>query len=94
VFEKHMGDPELVVEVLSPASRRVDRLLKCARYAEGGIGQYWIADPGDGGRPPSVQVYYLVDGEYRLTGEASGQQSLSVPGPVPVTINPAEVAVG
>jgi hypothetical protein len=53
--------------------------LKFARYAEGGIGQYWIADPGDGSRPPSVQVYDLVDGGYRLTGEASGRQSLRCP---------------
>lgn len=94
LFEKAIGDPELVVEVLSPSSARVDRLLKFARYAEGGIGHYWIADPGVPGRPPSVQVYDLVEGQYRLTGEVTGDERLPVTGPVSVTINPADLATG
>ena len=58
--------PTLVVEVLSPGSARIDRLLKFSRYAEGGIAQYWIVDP----RVPSIQVYDLVDGRmcWWLTG--------------------------
>ena len=59
-----------IVEALDPGgggcvpdSARIDRTLKFSRYAEGGIGQYWIVDP----RVPAVEVYDLVDGEYRLT---------------------------
>ncbi len=47
------GTPALVVEVLSPSTARIDRTLKFSRYAEGGIGQYWIVDPS----VPSIQVY-------------------------------------
>ena len=39
------GAPDLVVEVLSPSTARMDRLLKLNRYAEGGVGEYWLVDP-------------------------------------------------
>lgn len=39
--------------LLSPGTARFDRMIKFSRYAEGGIGQYWIVDPAI----PSVQVY-------------------------------------
>jgi Uma2 family endonuclease len=37
--------PELVIEVLSPGSERVDRVKKPPRYAEHGVPAYWILDP-------------------------------------------------
>jgi Uma2 family endonuclease len=37
--------PALVVEVLSPGSERIDRVLKPPRYAELGVPAYWLADP-------------------------------------------------
>jgi Uma2 family endonuclease len=36
--------PVLVVEVLSPSTRREDTLRKSAEYLDAGIGQYWIVD--------------------------------------------------
>ena len=39
------GAPDLVVEVLSPASRRRDTLLKRRLYARYGVAHYWLADP-------------------------------------------------
>ncbi len=39
------GRPELAVEVLSPSSRGVDRLLKFERYQRAGTPAYWIVDP-------------------------------------------------
>ncbi|QJD84420.1 Uma2 family endonuclease [Cohnella herbarum] len=39
------GVPDLVVEVLSPSSRKKDRLRKLKIYAEHGIPEYWIIDP-------------------------------------------------
>src|SRR5262249_41190546 len=37
--------PPLVVEVLSPSTRRHDREVKMRRYAALGVPHYWIVDP-------------------------------------------------
>lgn len=37
--------PGLVVEVLSPHSSRIDRVLKPGRYREFGVPEYWVVDP-------------------------------------------------
>ena len=37
--------PILVVEVLSPSTRRRDQSQKRALYTEAGVGEYWIIDP-------------------------------------------------
>ena len=53
--------PLLAVEVLSPSSRRIDRLLKHGRYAAAGVQHYWVVDP-DG---PSLTAWALgADGSY------------------------------
>ncbi len=39
------GAPDLVVEVLSSSTARMDRLLKLNRYAEAGVREYWLVDP-------------------------------------------------
>ena len=39
------GAPDLVVEVLSPSTRRKDISLKLYKYAEAGVREYWIVDP-------------------------------------------------
>jgi Uma2 family endonuclease len=78
-------NPAIVVEVLSPSSRRYDRLLKFGRYAEAGIPQYWIVDPDR----PSVEVYDLDDqGAYRLTASAEGDAQVEVVAPLNVTVTP------
>jgi Uma2 family endonuclease len=43
--ENVQGAPDLVVEVVSEASRRLDRKLKRALYANHDVLEYWIADP-------------------------------------------------
>ena len=37
--------PGLVVEVLSPHSNRIDRVLKPPRYRDFGVPEYWLVDP-------------------------------------------------
>ena len=79
--------PTLVVEVVSPGTARIDRMIKFSRYAEGGIGQYWIVDP----QVPSIKVYDLVDQAYALVAEGAGPDPVSLTAPFPVTIVPREL---
>ena len=54
------GPPELVVEVLSPSTRRRDLVLKRRRYASFGVLEYWLADP----IRRTILVLELRGGEY------------------------------
>ena len=74
--------PTLVVEVISPSSARIDRMLKFSRYAEGGIEQYWIVDP----RVPSIAVYQLIDGEFALQAESTGAETISLTTPLTISL--------
>lgn len=38
------SDVALVVEIVSPGSRRTDQVMKAYEYAKAGIGHYWIVD--------------------------------------------------
>jgi len=59
-----------------------------SRYAEGGIAQYWIVDP----QGPSVQVFDLVDGAYRLVAQGRAGETVTVDGPLALTFDPAVLA--
>ena len=76
------GAPLLAVEILSPSTSRVDRLLKRDRLQEAGCTSYWLVDPLE----PSVLVLELVEGEYVERGRAVGDESLTVELPYPVAI--------
>jgi Uma2 family endonuclease len=39
------GAPSMVVEIISPSSRRLDAVEKRAAYARAGVPEYWLVDP-------------------------------------------------
>jgi Uma2 family endonuclease len=65
IGEQFYGPPDLVVEVLSPGTWRVDRREKMVEYAQAGIGEYWMVDPDAG----TVEVLVLRAGAYTLRGK-------------------------
>ncbi|MBQ8232482.1 MAG: Uma2 family endonuclease [Lachnospiraceae bacterium] len=39
------GAPDLIIEVLSPATRKRDTVIKLSKYLHAGVREYWIIDP-------------------------------------------------
>jgi Uma2 family endonuclease len=60
VRERIEGVPDLVVEVISPKTARIDRGAKLRAYAETGVLEYWIADPVE----RLIEFLVLRDGHY------------------------------
>ncbi len=69
------GTPLLVVEVLSPSTRALDRSVKMRRYADLGILHYWVLDP-DAER---IECLRLEGGSYRTVVEATVPETLRHP---------------
>ncbi len=66
------GAPDLVLEILSPSTRHVDRGPKFDIYAEAGVREYWLADP----LARTVEVFVLREGAYVLLGRFSRGEHL------------------
>ena len=49
------GGPDLVVEVVSPSSKRMDYAIKLFKYRTYGVREYWIVDA----EKKRVQIYDL-----------------------------------
>ncbi len=60
-----VGAPDWVVEVISPSSTRMDRIIKMTKYRMAGVREYWIIDPFS--RTVSV---YLFDKENETREQA------------------------
>ncbi|MGH3864916.1 MAG: Uma2 family endonuclease [Pseudonocardiaceae bacterium] len=84
--------PVLAVEVLSPSTRRIDRLSKLSAYEEAGVASYWLVDPDP--QAPSLRALDLVDGRYVEVGCPSGEQAWHARRPFPVTVAPADLVAG
>ncbi len=39
------GVADMIVEIISPSTRHIDRIKKMALYAEHGVREYWLIDP-------------------------------------------------
>ncbi len=67
------GPPDLVVEVLSPATASRDRGIKMQLYARYGIPHYWLVDPDT----QTLEAYHLEESVYRLAGTLRGHGHLT-----------------
>ena len=65
IGEQVCGVPDLIVEVTSPSTARLDRMEKFAEYARAGVREYWVVDP----ESRTVEVYSLDRGAYVLRGK-------------------------
>ncbi|MFB9276525.1 Uma2 family endonuclease [Cohnella cellulosilytica] len=60
IVKKHgvEGSPDLVVEILSPSTRKRDKVVKAAAYAKHQVPEYWLVDP-----EARTLEQYRLDGE-------------------------------
>ncbi|WP_028658533.1 Uma2 family endonuclease [Nocardioides insulae] len=79
--------PLLVVEVLSPSTRRVDLELKRARYERAGIASYWIVDPDT----LHLTVLELRDGAYAEVADVAAREAWTAAHPFEVTVTPGDL---
>ena len=73
--ENVRGAPDLVVEILSPATAERDRGYKRVLYARHGVAEYWLIDP----EAATVWVHRLRDGSLALAHTFRREQTLRSP---------------
>ncbi len=69
------GVPDLVVEVLSPRTRRYDTTTKLAAYRDAGVPEVWFVDP-----QTRALVVHGSDGELGRGGQGDAVASRVLPG--------------
>jgi Uma2 family endonuclease len=69
------GAPDLVVEVLSPSTTKVDRGLKFRKYQASGVREYWMVEP----ELRFMEVWWLVNGLYVQFGVYEADESFVSP---------------
>jgi Uma2 family endonuclease len=55
------GAPDFVIEIVSPSTERMDRVIKLNQYQRHGVREYWIVDP----ETRSVQACVFEKGSVR-----------------------------
>ena len=79
--------PLLVIEVLSPSTRRIDLATKRMAYADAGVAAYWLVDPD----VPSLTVLELEAGEYTDVATVMGDEAWDSQTPIRATITPSRL---
>ncbi len=73
--ENVQGAPDLVVEILSPATEERDRGYKRALYAKHGVAEYWVVDPS----AETVWIHRLHGRALRVAQTLHREQTLRSP---------------
>jgi Uma2 family endonuclease len=75
-----VGVPDLVIEVLSPKTRRIDQGTKLGIYQDARISEYWLVDP----LSRTIVIYQLGEAgtyvEWARVGEGNTATSAALPG--------------
>ncbi len=76
VKEKNIqGAPDLLIEILSDSTRRIDEGIKLRRYEHFGVREYWLVDPGR----ETIRVYRLTGSGFEPAADFSTDETLSTP---------------
>jgi Uma2 family endonuclease len=68
--EKHMrGAPDLVVEILSPGTRKTDEVTKRRLYERSDVNEYWVVDPD----LDAIKIYRRVEGTFARVAELAAE---------------------
>lgn len=51
------GAPDLIIEIISPSSRKMDYITKSALYSDAGVREYWIVDP----QKETTMIYHFEE---------------------------------
>jgi Uma2 family endonuclease len=71
------GAPDLVVEILSPGTRRTDEVTKRKLYERFGVQEYWVVDP----ELDVVKIYRRTPGGFQRIAELTAEsgEALTTP---------------
>ncbi|GAB6152514.1 Uma2 family endonuclease [Desulfosporosinus burensis] len=81
------GAPDLIIEVLSPATARKDRREKFLLYEEHGVKEYWLVEPD----PKLITAFILKDGQYGRPNIYSDEEEMKTSIFADLTVSLAEV---
>jgi Uma2 family endonuclease len=82
-----LDPPALVVEVLSPGTRRNDLGVKLHAYARAGLPWYWVVDPA----ATHLRVFERVGDTFAERASVVGDEPFTATQPFPVTFTPASL---
>lgn len=75
IHEKRIvGVPDLVVEILSPSTAKIDKIVKFNRYQRAGVKEYWIVDPSN----ETIDPYVLQQNVFKHSGTYFRDDTLPV----------------
>jgi Uma2 family endonuclease len=62
-----LGVPDLVVEIISPSSMRLDRVVKKELYEGFAVPEYWLIDP----KNDAIEIFSFQNGRYKSVAFAN-----------------------